>query len=320
MKKNNKCIVCGNRMTRYLTGKDYLYRSSVNEYNIYKCNKCGLEHILPEPSFKEIISFYPNTYYSYNTSRKKEDKKGFFLKIRDRLVERHYENKPKRDIYYFISLFTAGLFEGLPLSKFGKNKFLDIGCGDGYNLRMLKKYGWKTTGFEIGEKRNNGNIFYDKSFVKVNLGIQKFDYIRIWHVLEHVQEPRSIVRKINKLLSSQGIVSIGVPNTSGLYPKIFGRYWYGRDIPRHLFNFNTDNLTQLLQAENIHILKIKHMATGGLIGSLQHMINDKFGTRLNFIDNPFLLTLFLPIDIICNVFKTADVITILAGKNAKNNS
>lgn len=319
-KSNKKCEICGSEMVYFLKGKDYLYQSNKKIYAIYKCNECGLERIFPAPTFNEISTFYPKNYYSYNTTNKKEESKGIFLKIRDRLVERHYERKPKKDIYYYISIFTSGLFDGLPLSKYGTKKFLDIGCGDGYNLRLMERFGWKTTGYEIGKKRHIGNIFYDKSFSNVNLKSQKYDYIRIWHVLEHVQEPRQIIRKIYKHTSDVGTVAIGVPNTSGLYPEIFGRYWYGRDIPRHLFNFNTENLTRLLQTEKFQITKIKHMATGGLIGSLQHLINDKLGVRLNLIDNPILLILFLPADILCNIFMKADVITILVKKNDRYNN
>jgi len=209
-----------------------------------------------------------------------------------------------------LSLASKFLLAGLPLKYFGRNRFLDVGCGDGYNLKLLERFGWDVVGFEIGDKAKKGSIYYDNSLDIANFGGKKFDFIRVWHVLEHVSDPKKFIKKAVKLLDRNGQIVIGLPNTNSLYSKIFKRYWYGRDIPRHLYGYNLKNLKMLLESEGITTKETKYMGVGGLNGSIQHLIKNRFKIKLDLVNNVFLVSLLIPIDITLNFLKSGDAIAI----------
>jgi 2-polyprenyl-3-methyl-5-hydroxy-6-metoxy-1,4-benzoquinol methylase len=313
--KEKDCDLCMGKMLYYLSGKDYLYKTSNKNYQLYKCDKCGLEKILPTPSNKEIRTFYPITYYSYNVKDLDQKQKSIFLKIREKIVERYFSHTVDRNIYYYLSFFSEFLLSGVPTEYMGSNRFLDIGCGDGYNLNLLSQYGWKTTGFEIGKKAKKKNIYFDSSFNKVNFDNKKFDYIRIWHVLEHVPKAEKLIKKVASLISEDAEVVIGLPNTKSIYSLVFNKYWFGRDLPRHLYGYNVNNLTLLLAKQGLMIKKVKYLGVGGFCGSIQNLLNNKFDKRLDFINNIFLVLLFLPLDMILNFLKLGDIFAVTAVKN-----
>ena len=305
---DDTCELCEGEMYYYLTGSDLLYGTTLKVFNLFKCRSCGLEKIIPLPAASQIKYFYPVSYYSYNTLKKTEQEKSLFFRIREKIVERHFSKKTKKDLIYFLSLASNFLLAGIPLKHFEKNRFLDIGCGDGYNLKLLKRFGWDVTGFEIGSKAKKGSIYYDKSFNIVDFGGKKFDFIRVWHVLEHVSDPKKFVKRVAMLLNKDGEIVIGLPNTNSLYSKIFKKYWYGRDIPRHLYGYNLKNLKMLLESEGVITKEIKYTGVGGLNGSIQHLIKNEFEIKLDLVNNIFLVLLLLPLDVVLNFLSFGDAI------------
>ena len=105
---------------------------------------------------------------------------------------------------------------------------------------------------------------------------------------------------------------IGVPNTNSLYGKFFKTYWYGRDIPRHIYNYNAHNLSILLDSMGFNIINIHYLSTGGILGSLQHFFNFHLKKNYSLIHNLFLVFLLFPIDMLCNFIKQGDSISIIA--------
>jgi hypothetical protein len=133
-------------------------------------------------------------------------------------------------------------------------------------------------------------------------------------VLEHVCNPDFFLQKIINLLTENGQLLIGIPNMNGLYSRIFKKYSFNRDVPRHIFNYNNDNLKILFHKHNMQILKISYHSYGGLLGSMQNFINDKFKLKINLWNNNFLIILLFPLDFLCNLFNKSDNITILLKK------
>lgn len=299
------CFICEGSLTSYLSGSDFLYKTTKKTFNIYKCASCGLERILPIPSRKEIERFYPTHYYSYLD----KNNKSFFMRLREKVVEISYKKEVQKDIFYYLALAARKNFTGLPLIPNSIGSLLDIGCGDGYNLDLMQKYGWKCVGFEIGKRVKKNNIYYDSDITKVRFNM-KFDYIRFWHVLEHVPNPEQVVEKISTLLAKNGVVVVGVPNTASLYAKVFKKYWYGRDIPRHLFNYNLENLIKLFESKNMAPIEIRYVSAGGFIGSVQHMLNTNFHKNYNLVNNQILFLFTYPIDCLVNIFKQGDSISV----------
>jgi SAM-dependent methyltransferase len=85
-----------------------------------------------------------------------------------------------------------------------------------------------------------------------------FDAVTLWHVLEHLPEPRARLREIRGMLSLNGLLIIAVPNAGGLQARTFGANWLHLDVPRHLYHFTHSSLAGLLRMEGFAPLREWH--------------------------------------------------------------
>ena len=136
--QNNQCPVCGSSDLKYqFEGEDILYRVVRGKYKVLQCIQCYALFIVPFPSEKETSKFYPKTYYSYEIGQKKS----FFTKIRENIIQSNLGFKTRFSLLeqLAIALFK-NKFAGLPLYSKENGFFLDIGCGNGSNLKVLKRF------------------------------------------------------------------------------------------------------------------------------------------------------------------------------------
>jgi SAM-dependent methyltransferase len=75
----------------------------------------------------------------------------------------------------------------------------------------------------------------------------RFDFVTMFHVLEHLTDPRLGLRSACELLQHGGILIIQVPNISSAQARLFGNFWYGLDVPRHVINYTPKALGFLLR-------------------------------------------------------------------------
>jgi len=137
----------------------------------------------------------------------------------------------KRDTSFGTSGLTILDKFGTWLSKFAiirvvkarKNlKILELGCGySARNLIALERIADSLTGvdFNLSEnlKTNDKFIAIEDSIEGAIKGLieTKFDLIMIISVLEHLDDPRHILRECKKLLNDDGILIVNVPTWLG---------------------------------------------------------------------------------------------------------
>lgn len=134
---------------------------------------------------------------------------------------------------------------------------LDIGCGTGSFLQIIKEHGGQVSGVEPNDearKKAEGqlNQIIFNSLDKVE---GCFNMITLWHVLEHLPDLNKSIEKINALLSEDGYLLIAVPNHASEDSKKYGSYWAGYDVPRHLWHFNQKSMALLLQKHGLKLEK-----------------------------------------------------------------
>jgi 2-polyprenyl-3-methyl-5-hydroxy-6-metoxy-1,4-benzoquinol methylase/rubredoxin len=157
--------------------------------NLCECLGCGYVFDNPRPTLSALIHFYsqPAKYDSW-------------------LAEEH-----ARD-----ALWTRRLRKLLPLAKPGS--LLDVGAGIGQFLALARPCFTEVYGTEVSESairiaRNKyGLPLYPGEIQDISFGDKQFDNITIFHVLEHVPDPRCVVEKCTSLLSRGGVLVIAVPN------------------------------------------------------------------------------------------------------------
>jgi hypothetical protein len=69
----------------------------------------------------------------------------------------------------------------------------------------------------------------------------------MFHVLEHLPDPREALAYAGGLLKPGGSLILQVPNAASFQARLFGPRWYGLDVPRHLINFTPQSLVLLLE-------------------------------------------------------------------------
>ena len=105
---------------------------------------------------------------------------------------------------------------------------LDLGCSFGRIAKALSPFFKKIVAVDGSQvlinqaKKENraSNIFYHVSLVE-NLDLkEKFDVILLSFILEHVANPRIILKKASRFLKGKGILFIMVPNAESLHRRV----------------------------------------------------------------------------------------------------
>lgn len=125
-------------------------------------------------------------------------------------------------------------------------RLLDIGAGPGYLCHVAKAAGWEACGIELSEKAVRiGKQFLNVDYIdRDEAADESFDVITCYHVLEHMAEPDSFIRKLHSKLKPNGVLAIHVPHREPLSFSI-------RNHLRRLKNKDAERLSQLYVPEHI---------------------------------------------------------------------
>lgn len=222
-------IVCnnckGSEFQRELKLKDYFLTQE--EFEIISCKGCGLSITYPQPDKNVIYKYYDSDEYISHSDKRRT----FFDKV-----------------YHLIRSFTLNWKLSLVKKYVDCGKILDFGCGTGYFLDICQKGGFEVYGVEPNEKAR-GNLVNKGIVVKERIEEfsedEKFDVITLWHVLEHLYEPKDFMFKASRYLNKYGYLIIAVPNKNSFDAKYYDAYWAGYDVPRHLYHFTRKDLINI---------------------------------------------------------------------------
>lgn len=280
-------------------------------FTLVECLRCSLVSLFPMLSRSQVAPYYPaKKYYAYDS----KVKGSFFATLRTYLVRANNHPSP-------VSKILAMLLPKVPAipDSLTGGKILDVGCGVGDTLILLKELGWETYGIDIDEtavavakKRGVDHVrvgFYqDISTYPDNF----FDAIRLYHVIEHLDDPLQCLRLVNKKLKKGGQLIIGTPNIESLVSHLFGTYWYNLDAPRHLVLFSPRTLREAVVQSGFRVTHVEFCSAGGLLGSIQYALRDKFGINWNLIHTQWLVLLFYPFEWLIDRMKKGDVFVLRA--------
>lgn len=310
MKNISHCVVCnGTIFTRLFETADRMFNIP-GSFEVKRCHRCGLVFLDPSPSQEILKKHYPQPqYYSYKMSIK--GLSGLISKFRSYLIKHYYEPT-------ILSRAFSVLIQGVPAipqkPKRTSAKVLDVGCGSGKTLELLKKLGWDVYGLEID--KNAVKIARERGLVNVKLGGYEkianfpsnyFDSIRLYHVIEHIPNPNNCLKLIHRKLKPGGEIILGTPNVNSLATKLFGKFWYHLDVPRHLFVFSPNTLSRIVKAEGFSYLSVVFCSSDGLGRSIIYTLNEIFKKKMDTNKFTLLFLILYPLEWALDKLGTGDI-------------
>lgn len=284
-----------------LRQRDLLLGVSDEEFSIVRCGTCGLLYLNPRPAPEEIGQYYPERYYPFAPPPKQRSTlerkaKEFSVLIKRWIMEDFYGYPATGHRGVWRSLRKILLwpekirriFSGRHIMPWvGQGRVLDVGCGTGGNLATLQGQGWEVYGIEISERgaaearKRVGNGVHTGTLETAPFEKKFFDVVFMNHSLEHLFSPTDALHRVNQLLTLDGMVVIAVPNVDSVEARLFGRWWFNWDPPRHLYHFERRTLTRLLERAGFRVLRWRS-AVGSLffMQSLERIWRQRFGGQL----------------------------------------
>jgi 2-polyprenyl-3-methyl-5-hydroxy-6-metoxy-1,4-benzoquinol methylase len=190
------------------------------ELAILKCRNCGL-------IFLESFDHIEETYYA--DSKMHHDPKG----ARGRI---EYEMDDIRRFEYCKALI-------------GNKKIIDFGCGYGNFIFKAKDIASETIGIEadrtiLAYLKNKGYTVYpDLNHIEES---ERFDVITMFHVLEHLPDPRKILSRFKSCLNKEGKIIIEVPNSEDALLTLYNNKGFSEFFwSCHLYLFSAQTLRTL---------------------------------------------------------------------------
>jgi 2-polyprenyl-3-methyl-5-hydroxy-6-metoxy-1,4-benzoquinol methylase len=137
------------------------------------------------------------------------------------------------------------------LREKGYTRVLDVGCGSGLFLKMLKYHGLDGAGVDSNQqsvdicKKNGLNASCVGIETLEASVVGSYEVLTLFHVLEHLSDPVDAIQKLRKLLVPGGVIAVSVPYS----PMSFETDW--RDPlnrpPHHLTRWNESSLRALAE-------------------------------------------------------------------------
>lgn len=232
------CLVCATTeplQKKALELEDYA--SSKEVFYLSACNTCGA--LLTDPRPKAAVI---GRYYDFPEYISHEDNYPGIVNRLYRLARQ------------WTTARKLALLRNFQPDNNSALALLDYGCGSGYFLQAAKKTGLEVAGVEVSTKARDAaqqrvGVTIASSLSKLP-DSAKYDFITLWHVLEHIHELDETLKQLFDRLVTGGTMFIAVPNRQSLDAETYGSYWASYDVPRHLYHFTPEAIEMLLQRHN----------------------------------------------------------------------
>jgi 2-polyprenyl-3-methyl-5-hydroxy-6-metoxy-1,4-benzoquinol methylase len=204
-----------------------------------KCKICGSEKLSVVGEVKEFNTFFKKYYEQLSQNKIMQCNECGFLANSSEVQLTKEVLTELYSIDYFSShgkiqtlknLYEKRRFLALARKAIGKNlnglSLLDIGCGAGEYLKVGSELGMTVTGYDVDSSiEEYVKRTYKFKVVSGNLDEDtfdegSFDVIVLSHVIEHLNDPKSMASKIHKFLKKDGILILTMPNPNALIDNI----------------------------------------------------------------------------------------------------
>ena len=170
-----RCCVCDRiDVDPLAVGEDFEYRTSPDTFLAVRCRGCGLVYLRHRPAPSELARIYPPSYHAFDFS---PSRFGLAYAVRRRLEARR----------------LLSFCRDLPPAA----RILDVGCGDGFHLKLLRDFGepgWVLEGIDsspraVASASRAGITAREGTVEALAHGPERYDLALLIATIEHVHAP-----------------------------------------------------------------------------------------------------------------------------------
>lgn len=206
------------------------------------CRSCGLVWTNPRPTAAEIDRYYEAEY--------RPDYTGAAAPALRKLVRGLLGARDRRDA--LVPLLTPG------------SVVLDVGCGAGELVYLLRRAGMDASGLEPGgeyalfARQVLGIPVQTATVDTAAVAPESLDAVTMYHSLEHVADPKGVLTQARRWLRMGGLLVVEVPNVDSTVQAPSHRYHYA-----HLYHFSAATLRGLGEAAGLGVASVGYSPDGG---------------------------------------------------------
>ena len=256
--------MCGGdrRETLYEGLTDRIFFSAPGRWTLHSCLDCGSTFLDPRPD-RATIGLAYETYYTHTDQPPAAPirAQGFRDAARNGYLNARYGydlapasrlGPPIAALFQKRRWYADHMVRHLEKEP-GRNRVLDVGCGDAFFLAGLKDAGWEVQGLEpdvnaAERARRHGIPVVAAPLEQASFEPSSFDAVTMNHVLEHFHDPLEALRICRRVLRPGGTIWLATPNLEALGHALFGSDWLGLDPPRHLVLFTRSSLADAVES------------------------------------------------------------------------
>jgi len=183
------CILCRRPGEPWLEKADKF--PPHERFRVVRCPGCGLAWVSPRPVAADLPRYYPET-YSWRPPA--EDERASAVARLERWYRFHLLRFETRQLVRW-----AGLARG--------DAVLDVGCGSGDRLLVMREAGLAPSGVEPGPaadyaRQRLGLDVRRGTLAEADFPPARFRAVTLYNVLEHVPDPRALLAEVRRTCST----------------------------------------------------------------------------------------------------------------------
>lgn len=284
------CLACGQPGRTLYTGLRDTQTSLEGDWSVSRCDRCDLLWVNPRPAPEVFAKLYQGDYYTHETALSDWDTKlvagerlddcSFSDRLQLALFARYLGRDPRA---WGVKAPRAlvGLLWALPhvrdvvggrvgwLPPRPGARLLDVGCGGGSFLALMRFLGWDVTGVDADP------LACDAGCARFGLRVHHgdlgslpcepgtFDVVTSIHAIEHMQQPFTLIAQGLDMLRPGGRMVVVTPNATGLGHRWFRSAFADLLPPRHLYLFSGKVLARHAETLGARVIACRTTARRG---------------------------------------------------------
>ncbi len=146
-------------------------------------------------------------------------------------------------------------------------RLLEMGCGGGAMLKLMKELGWQVEGVDfdpaaVAHARESGIQVHLGTLAEQKLPDEAFDAITASHFIEHLPDPLRELQECRRLLKPGGMLVLLTPNAESWGHGIYQTDWRGLEPPRHLHIFTPASLAGMCRRTGLNLCHCRSIMRG----------------------------------------------------------